>query len=600
MMRFVWDFITDEMRVIFPAIAREYLEHYQMEESSNTECREIVRTTAGLRFDDIPYPRMQEKTWDDAYFYRVLLMMLYSARGGSAYSRNFLLSLYKVYYKYEYNKLKRLDTLTFLDILESHDEYCHRQGYPSGHATDGKVSFKEMEIEKRKHEPGWTNVYGKRTLSPVPEKKNAKAPNADTLNKALEEIRGMIESPDEPPIQPTASRLFIMSELMGIKVDETCNELALHMNVIADSMSKLTFLNSPEYRKFRQELAERCKGVLHVNYPEMFDPYKYQEDENYIALQVAETIMSDVFKKYDANFRMPYDSKKFSLPDLMADLTITLEKNFPGVPMPFDEVLILSMVQYLSECLCELMAVRDTELDEILRFSRRRDEGEWEKQESTDKTATEKILRSVESLRGKEPEVVQPVEEPIMDEEGLRAEVERLRAVLSEKEAALAESEQKVIRQRVLYEKARDERDALLKDADEASVEHTELIALREFVYGNANHGEDINLDEASREEIIVHIKDKKVCILGGTEKWIKRMKRLLPSWSFISVDDNSIGAVGALERADYIYVYTDALKHAQYYRAMSIVKSRGKVLYYLGSSNLDECLRQFDEELKR
>ena len=313
-MRFVWNFITDEMRVIFPAIAREYLEHYQMEESSNTECREIVRTTAGLRFDDIPYPRMQEKTWDDAYFYRVLLMMLYSARGGSAYSRNFLLSLYKVYYKYEYNKLKRLDTLTFLDILESHDEYCRRQGYPSGHATDGKVSFKEMEIEKRKHEPGWTNVYGKRTLSPVPEKKNAKAPNADTLNKALEEIRGMIESPDEPPIQPTASRLFIMSELMGIKVDETCNELALHMNVIADSMSKLTFLNSPEYRKFRQELAERCKGVLHVNYPEMFDPYKYQEDENYIALQVAETIMSDVFKKYDANFRMPYDSKKFSLP----------------------------------------------------------------------------------------------------------------------------------------------------------------------------------------------------------------------------------------------------------------------------------------------
>jgi len=64
-------------------------------------------------------------------------------------------------------------------------------------------------------------------------------------------------------------------------------------------------------------MAERCRGILHVNYPEMFDPYEYQSDEKYIALQVAETIMSDVFKKFDTNFRMPYDSKMFNLPDLM-------------------------------------------------------------------------------------------------------------------------------------------------------------------------------------------------------------------------------------------------------------------------------------------
>ena len=599
-MWFVWNFITDEMREIFPAIAREYLGHYRAEEN-DIETDEVVRTAAGLEFKNIPYPRMQEKTWDDAYYFRVLLMMLYSARGGSVYSKNFLLSLYKVYYKYEYNKLKRLDTLTYLDILESHDEYCRRQGYPSGHTMDGSVSFKEMAIEKRKHEPGWTNAYGSRTLSPVPGKKAKEAPNADVLNKAAAEIRDMSEAPDEPPVQPTASRLFIMAELMGIKIEETCNEQALHMNVIADSMNKVIFLNSPAYRKFRDEMAERCKGSLHVNYPEMFDPYEYQSNERYIALQVAETIMSDVFKKFDANYRMPYDSKKFSLPDLMADLTITLQMDFPDVTMTFDEVMILSMVQYLSECLCEVMAVRDTELDEVLRISRRRGEGEWRKEEASDEKTTERVLRSVQSLRAKEPEVVEKaVEEVPLDEDGLRTEVERLRSQLAEKEAALAESEQKVIRQRVLYEKARDERDELVREADESAVEHAELIALREFVYNSANHDENIDLDEESRTEIIGKIKGKKVCILGGTEKWIKRMKRMLPGWSFIGADDNSIGAVGALERADYIYAYTDALKHAQYYRAMSIVKSKGKVLYYLGSSNIDECLRQFGIELNR
>ena len=57
---------------------------------------------------------------------------------------------------------------------------------------------------------------------------------------------------------------------------------------------------------------------------------------------------------------------------------------------------------------------------------------------------------------------------------------------------------------------------------------------------------------------------------------------------------------MGALGRVDYIYIYTDALKHAQYYRAMNIVKSKGKVLYYPGNSNGDECLKQSVGELNR
>lgn len=601
-MWFAWNFITDEMRMVFPSIAREYLDHFQTEyKSSGKEYKEVLETAAGLKFQNIPYPRMQEKTWDDAYYFRVLLMMLYSARGGSVYSKNFLLSLYKVYYKYEYNKIKRLDILTYLDILESHDEYCRRQGYPSGHTTDGSISFKEMTIEKRRHEPGWTNVYEKRPLSPVPGKNAKETPNADVLNKAMSEIRDMNEAPDEPPIQPTASRLFIMAELMGIEIDETCNEQAIHMNVIADSMNKLIFLNSPEYRKLRDEMAERCKGILHANYPEMFNPYEYQSNEKYIALQVAEEIMSDVFKKFDTNYRMPYDSKKFSLPDLMADLTITLQKDFPDVTLTFDEVMILSMVQYLSECLCEVMAVRDTELDEVLRFSRRWDKGEWRKEQTSDEENSERVLRSIESLRAKETETVRHIEtEAPTSETELKDEIERLREQLAEKEAALAEAEQKGLRQRVLYEKARDERDSLIESVDDAAIEHAELIALREFVYNTNIHNEEADLDEESRTEVLEKIRNKKVTILGGTEKWIKRMKRMLPEWNFIGADDNSIGSLGALERADYIYVYTDALKHAQYYRAMNVVKNKEKVLYYLGTSNIDECLRQFETELNR
>ena len=130
----------------------------------------------------------------------------------------------------------------------------------------------------------------------------------------------------------------------------------------------------------------------------MSDPYDYQTNENYLNLQVA-------------------------------DLTITLQLNFPDLTMTFDEMLIFSMVQYLSEALCELMAVRDGELDEVLNFHRRRNTGEWNREEEdpetagkqADKSLSEKVMRSVESLRSKDDDA-QPEPEPDLDEEGLKKE----------------------------------------------------------------------------------------------------------------------------------------------------------------------------------
>ena len=77
-------------------------------------------------------------------------------------------------------------------------------------------------------------------------------------------------------------------------------------------------------------------------------------------------------------------------------------------------------------------------------------------------------------------------------------------------------------------------------------------------------------------------------------------MKRFLPSWSFVSIDDGNRGSLTAIERANYVYMYTDAMKHSQYYRAMNIVRRDGKMLYYLGSGNVDECLKQFERNLCR
>ena len=154
----------------------------------------------------------------------------------------------------------------------------------------------------------------------------------------------------------------------------------------------------------------------------------------------------------------------------------------------------------------------------------------------------------------------------------------------------------------MLYEKAHEHEQELEKLTDEQAVEHAELIALREYVYGLKNTEDDTveDLDEQTRDQILERIKEKKVAVLGGTERWSKRMKKLLPTWLFISVDDAGTGGFLALERADFIYIYTSALKHSHYYRTMNIIKSQGKMLYYLGSTNVNENLKQFEKELCR
>lgn len=588
---FTWNFITPEMREVFPAIAREYLSHEPM---------------IGTDFVDIPYPMMNEVTWDDAYYFRVISMMLAAARKGSSYSRNFLLSLYKVYYKQEYNRLKGKNKITWLDVLELHDEDCKRKGLTSGHALDGDFSYREKIIEQRKHEAGWTNVYGLRRLDPAPKKPTRELREdekyGEELSIASDVIRGMNEALDEPPLQPTASRVFIMAELMRIPIDETCNGEASNMNISTESFLKLDFMTSPEIRHLREELIDRYEEFMLASEPELAEPFRYQKDPKFLPLELSEYIMFSTFRNMDRNVRMPYDSREFKLSRLLADLSMVMDDDFPDLQMSWSDMLFLAMIQYLSECLVDMMVTRDTQLDEVLHFHRRYAKGERNEkaEESKKNIRADKVMKTVAGLREEFPvEPAPKVSKAPQTEEELKEELENLRAELEERDLALAEAEQKIIRQRALYEKAHERELEQEKQLSSAGTEHAELIALREYVYSLKDETE-IELDEESRQQMVAQLQNKNVAILGGTERWIKRMKKMFPNWKIIGVEDTSIGAYNALESADFIYIYTNALKHEQYYKAMNMIKRKGKMLFYLGSTNTEENIVRFYRDLCR
>ena len=591
---FQYTFITPRMREVFPEIVREYLAHEDL---------------SAEQFSDMPYPRSNEETWNDAYYFRILAIMIKKSRSGSDYSRNFLLSLYKVYYKEEYNDLKRLNTLTFLNLLEIHDENCRREGLSSGHTVDGGISFHDATIERNRHEAGWMDVYGDRLKKRTKSKAAPDKEENRQMEDAADFIGEVADAPDEPPLQPVSARLFIMCELMGIPVDATCNYVAADMNQNLESMAVLKYLASPDFRRIYEELAERNRNFLMASYPEMGDPYRYQTNEKYLALQVAEQILEGVFRRYDTNIRVPYESTKFQLADLMAEVMVGLDLDFPGLELDFNNMLMLSMVEYMGECLCELMLARDSELDDLLHFSRRIYRGEFipEAEASKDPKA-EKLFKAVSQVstsRDADNKVPDIADGPdavntadIEDINLLLSKVEELELQLKERDAALAEERQKVIQQRYLFEQSHSHEQELLSQVEDAKSEHMELVALREYVYSLREENAADEIDEQTQEEMIKELQDKNVAVLGGTDRWAKRMKRIFPSWTFIPVSDVSIGGYNALERADFIYMYTDALKHSQYYRTMNMIRSRNKMLFYLGSTNMNENIVRFYNDL--
>ena len=346
-MWFLRSFITPEMKTAFPEISKEYLAHEPM-------------IKYGASFEDVPYPFMTELSWEDAYNFRILAIMLICARRGSSYSRNFLTSLYKVYHKREYGRLKRLSKLTFLDLLEIFDEDCKEKGYASGHTMDGEVSFAEQMIEKRRHEPGWTNVFGDRPLSPTPGMPRNDMEHAEDIGDAADYVRSLTDAPDEPPLQPVSSRLFVMCEMLGIPIDPTCNGEAYDMNEAQKSLLDLEFLGRGEFRRLKNDLLEHVRSWNISTYPEMADPFEYQTDKNYLSLQMAEEVLGDVLGTMGRNQRLPYESRKFSLADEVSRVAFILEMDFRDVTVTFDQVLILSMVHYLSECLCDVVSFSST------------------------------------------------------------------------------------------------------------------------------------------------------------------------------------------------------------------------------------------------
>lgn len=104
---FIATFITGNMEPAFRAAALQFLKTDPV----------LHDPEYAWVFEDLVYPLRKECQYNDAVNFRLLSMILACARHGSVYSRELLLSLYKTYYKKEYNVLKRMKELNMRQFI---------------------------------------------------------------------------------------------------------------------------------------------------------------------------------------------------------------------------------------------------------------------------------------------------------------------------------------------------------------------------------------------------------------------------------------------------------------------------------------------------
>ena len=133
----------------------------------------------------------------------------------------------------------------------------------------------------------------------------------------------------------------------------------------------------------------------------------------------------------------------------------------------------------------------------------------------------------------------------------------------------------------------RRENERLKVELEEEKRNRQELNALRAFIFA---------LDE--REEYssvnipLEELKSFKAVLIGGHEKWQQKMKEYLPNFVFIRTDNLNFD-VKLLDGVKVIYVFTNYLSHAIYYRLMSAIENKDVKVVYLQNQNEELVLKE-------
>ena len=185
---------------------------------------------------------------------------------------------------------------------------------------------------------------------------------------------------------------------------------------------------------------------------------------------------------------------------------------------------------------------------------------------------------------------VNPVKEKNeYNEDALLNEIDNLRRKLHKAETDISALRSELASKK----KVEDDKDSLREELDSVS---RELAALRNHVY---NLTEEDTTDDISYENMKDYLKTLHIVIIGGHTKWVAKMKTEFPEWKFVNATVSGAADTAIVDKADYVFFFSDTISHSTYYRYLNILRERKISFGYIHGVNMENGIKQLYRELK-
>ncbi len=479
-------FANEDMLYDIPFITRMFLQH----EFNNLSLSDN---------EELPLMHNTLDTTPSLMNSRLIISVIVNcANKGNEYAKQFLLKLYKTYYKKEYNAFKRFRSLTTEDVLS----LIHTQD--------------KMEEENL------------------------------TVNLA---------------------RILYIAELSDIQLDAQCEVFYILLNDVSEPDAIEAAMVEDEDEDYNRPLFE-IREELECIYG--IDELEAIYESIYIFLEKA-CVRHGLNPDY-MELNLGYD-------DLLDRLALTRRLLMQSRHMP--EIDEEELVLYSMILLCVIAASNNAAANRIIMnttlFGK---EGSLAYKDYEPKFRAKDI-----AVPAKKP-LPQPTPEnpnkKTMDPQIKSAEIEELKRSLR-----LMESENNALRLE-LSEKKAAEKDHL-STKEQLEIANRELAALRTHVYNMTQQDtvKDIPL-EAMKEEI----SKLRILIIGGHPNWIAKLKNEFPNWTFITPEASGTTDTSIINKADYIYFFTETISHTRYFQFKNIICERKARFGYLHGVNIDSNIR--------
>ena len=381
------------------------------------------------------------------------------------------------------------------------------------------------------------------------------------------------------------ARILAISKMYGIDISPECDFIYLFLNDLHER-----HIFEPDWG-FMDEMTDLySEGLNEV------EKYFESEEEMYDLRYKYETFIETVLRSegYVEDYVMLCNESDNGIEDRLARTINILKRIYKDKQFTKDEIMMFASIMEAVDALMSVADDVDNKLSDVIYGEKGTDYYE----EYPPLFKAEEVMRGksepakqIRPVKEKTPAENEQPDSPKYKEETLIADIDTLHRKIHEQEGNI-----KVLRGEIAeYRKLAEENRKLKEQLDS---DRKELVALREHVYSLTENDEADTT--VSVDEMKEYLNSLRVIIVGGHSNWRQKMKQEFKDWVYIEPSVSGTLEASVVDKADYVYFFTDTISHSTYFKYMNIVKEHGVDFGYIHGVNIDNTTRKMYKELAK